>query len=143
MKRYGDKVHEHLASSGLAPKLHKVVSFPGGLKAVIMNKVKGGSSLNDVSEDKLVENDWMLFRETLKKSLKEKSFVHVELRCQNILLSGTSQFAVVNFDWAGEYGDVKYPLDINLAETCGWASGVDCGVLIESSHDHYQLENLL
>jgi len=59
-----------------------------------------------------------LFHETLKKSLKEKSFVHGDLRCQNILLSGTSQFAVVDFDWAGEYGDVKYPLDIILAETC-------------------------
>ena len=96
VKRYGDKVHEHLASYSLDPELHKVVSLPGGWKAVIMNEVKGGSSLANVSEDKLVENDWQLFRATLKKTLKEKNFVHGDLGCQNIRLSGIDEVSMVS-----------------------------------------------
>ena len=138
VKHYGQEVHAFLASLQLAPKLHKVENLPGGWMAVVMDEVKG-SNLTDVTKEKLVEADYVTFRTTLKEKLQEKGFVHGDLRRQNILLSDTNNFIVVDFDWAGESGHVKYPLTINTSSSCDWAPGVAPDELIESEHDQYQL----
>ena len=142
VKRYGQDVHAYLASLELAPKLHQVERLPGGWMAVIMSEFKG-SNLLGMAEDKLVDAGYATFRTTLMEKLQAKDFVHGDLRRQNILLSDTNKFAVVDFDWAGKHGDVKYPLSINLNSTCGWSPDVDAGVLIDRSHDRYQLDKLL
>ena len=107
-----------------------------------MSEFKGFNLLG-MAEDKLVDAGYATFRTTLMEKLQAKYFVHGDLRCQNILLSHTNKFAVVDFDWAGKHGDVKYPLSINLNSTRGWAPDVDAGVLIDRSNDRYQLDKLL
>lgn len=141
VKRYGVEVHAYLADLNLAPKLHKVEELPGGWMAVIMDEVDG-CKLVDVTREELAEADYAGFRTTLIQKLQEKDFVHGDLRCQNILFSDTKEFLVVDLDWAGKKGHVKYPLTINMSSSCGWASGVAPDGLIDSSHDQHQLDTI-
>lgn len=47
---------------------------------------------------------------------------------------------VIDFEWAGKSGLVKYPANIN--PDADWSPGVAAGRTILSPHDVYQLEKL-
>ena len=71
------------------------------------------------------------------EELKSNDFVHGDLRPQNILPLADNSIRVVDFDWAGTSGVVKYPEDMN--RECSWHSDVIPGVPLLHEHDNYQL----
>ena len=136
-KRYGETVHRALASQEMAPTVHHIEPLPGGWFAVIMDYVEGKTSFNSIlseSEAAKLES----FKAELAKTLREKKFVHGDLRPQNIIHCGSGTFKVVDFDWAGAEQQSKYPLDINMRG--GWAEGVEPGGIILHEHDLFQLK---
>ena len=86
---------------------------------------------------------WMIPLKILKvvvEKLRNKNFVHGDLRPQNILLLTDGSIRVVDFDWSGLSEQVKYPLDIN--ESCDWHPHVKAGGVIMHHHDTYQIQKL-
>ena len=48
--------------------------------------------------------------------MHRQGYVHGDLREPNILVSGKSEIKlkIVDFNWAGKAGEVKYPSDLNI-----------------------------
>lgn len=58
---------------------------------------------------------------------------------QNILCSSNNAIiTILDFDWAGQDGVAKYPVDINPA--CMWADGVAPGGLVTKTHDPFPVK---
>ena len=74
------------------------------------------------------------------ETLKNNRYVHGDLRPQNLLQLQDRSVRVVDFDWAGDEGEVHYPLDLN--QHCNWHPHVAAGAVIEHSHDSFQLNYL-
>lgn len=57
-----------------------------------------------------------------------KNKVGQDLRSQNILVLTDNTICILDFDWAGKKGEVRYPQELNTS--CNWHPGVKCGGLI-------------
>ncbi|KIY44873.1 hypothetical protein FISHEDRAFT_77093 [Fistulina hepatica ATCC 64428] len=77
---------------------------------------------------------------TALKLLHEKGIVYGDMRSQNIMVYGDGQVKVIDFDWAGKEGEVRYPPHLN--KSLKWVDGVvSCG-LIKKEHDIGMWEQL-
>lgn len=132
---YGIKLHDFLAKNQLAPKLTLYKHLPGRWVAVVMEKVNG-SYLDNMTEP---------LRKTLNKAvdlMHAENYVHGDLRLQNILVVKNS-VCIVDFDWAGECGTARYPLELYKGEDDRWHPDVKCGGIIEKEHDTYQIGKIM
>ena len=133
VRKYGEDVHRLLASEKLAPELFSVDQLPGGWLAVVMEKVVGEMMPNKIQKP---------VKEALKKAvelMRSNGYVHGDLRPQNILVVGDT-ISILDFDWAGKYPDARYPSQLNLQ--CDWHPEVECGGIIATEHDQYQIDCL-
>ena len=136
LERYGSDVHRYLASHGLAPNLLHLERLPGSWIVVVMDQ---GSELI-LSGNKKNQKLFEATSERILDKLHERNFVHGDLRLPNFILDG-DQVKLIDFDWAGEAGSVKYPFLIN--NTVKWADGVVPGNLILHEHDCFQIKRAL
>ena len=74
--------------------------------------------------------------EAVLDNLSSQGFVHGDLCPQNILRLADGSIRVVDFDWAGLAGVVKYPEDLNV--DCNWHPEVEAGAPITEIHDYFQ-----
>lgn len=74
--------------------------------------------------------------------LHNKSLVFGDLRDANIILDKEGWPHVIDFDWCGVSGKVRYPFDIN-DEPGMWMDGVEGGNFIEKRHDLDMLDKYL
>ncbi|TFK87265.1 hypothetical protein K466DRAFT_599624 [Polyporus arcularius HHB13444] len=100
---YGERAHRLLAEHEppLAPKLHFCVPLLGGVTMAGMDIVAGGAS--DVS--------------SALEMLHMAGLVHGDVRRQNVMAvrrDGRAGAMLVDFDWAGEDGRVRYPAWLNV-----------------------------
>lgn len=66
--------------------------------------------------------------------LHDNGFVHGDLRRPNVLIQN-DQVKLIDFDWSGKEGEVKYPETMSMEH--GWHPDVRrCGP-IEKVHDEY------
>ena len=137
VKQYGLEVQQSLASAGMAPPIRHTEELPGGWRTIVMDKMEGGSlhskPLNENEKGRFSD-----FRRALLDILKKSSFVHGDLRNQNIIRHKES-FFVIDFDWTGKENCATYPIDINMKLGC-WARGVAPGAPLVHEHDKYQLD---
>lgn len=73
------------------------------------------------------------------------AMVHGDVRFPNILVADgngdeRTQTHILDFDWAGVEGQVRYPLGLFAGN--GWADGVADCALIEAAHDLHMLAAL-
>ncbi len=74
------------------------------------------------------------------RTLHQEGFVHGDIRESNIfidvesLTSDDVTIHLIDFDWAGPIGEVKYPVDVNKI-TVRRPDGVEGGGLITERHD--------
>jgi hypothetical protein len=137
-KNYGCEVHAGLADLEMAPALYTVVELPGGWKMVVMEYVSWpslfDSSFNDEVNGRILVN--------VKRALdylSSNSFVHGDLRANNILVNPDGQIRIVDFDYSGSTTgpfSAHYPPFLNVA-TITWPPGVTRGGLMNVSHDNY------
>jgi hypothetical protein len=138
--RYSADAHKCLASHGFAPKLYKCASLPGGWYVVIMElhlspyHMLATLSLDDEARRKVRSK----VEEALGK-LHAEGFVHGDVRDANILvdsnsLEGDVKIRIVDWDWAGRAGEVRYPAGINRF-TVKRPEGAQTRKLIAKEHD--------
>ncbi|KAF8646503.1 hypothetical protein AX16_007180 [Volvariella volvacea WC 439] len=82
---------------------------------------------------------------TFVRALHSKGFVHGDLRNVNVFVrddddTGTStDFQLLDFDWAGRVGEVRYPINLNR-KTVRRPDGAQDGKEITAEHDLQMLE---
>jgi serine/threonine protein kinase len=78
-------------------------------------------------------------------SLHQAGFVHGDIRDTNIMVrkDGKAGFMLVDFDWAGEIGVVRYPMNVNRGPDLWRPEGALDGELITADDDMQMLENML
>ncbi|KAI0090513.1 hypothetical protein BDY19DRAFT_935555 [Irpex rosettiformis] len=129
---YSRQAHELLAQAQLAPALQFCEQVPevGNLYVVVMDYVK-----HDIG----VLFHPAALREAINL-LHKHGLVHGDLRRPNVLVVGNG-VRLIDFDWSGKSGEVRYPETI-LLEEHEWHPDVDrCGP-IEKEHDAYMFEKL-
>jgi serine/threonine protein kinase len=148
--RYSERAHKILWEAGLAPRLDYCGSLQlddgqpsyGPLSMVVMEYIHG-QPLNDAKGNmdtvtkQRVRND---VRRALDL-LHARSMVFGDLRPPNVMVTTANKVNLIDFDWAGEYGQVKYPCLIS--PSVSWPAGVEALGLIEYAHDNEMLKQLL
>lgn len=158
VERYGAAAHRLLAERSFAPNLlycgdvWPTDAVPGGgtpRMMVVMDYVEGQS----VEETDLI--DAADAREEVHGAVRaalellhKRGFVHGDIRAPNIMIEGKDdkddkdvrkRVKIVDFDWAGIEGEVKYPLHLADAR---WPEGVEDYALIKADHDRAMADKL-
>jgi hypothetical protein len=145
VQRYGVEAHQALATAHLAPHLHYYGSIwpeiPDATpwRMVVMEFLEGRM----LSEESSYSPAICEAIRNAVKLLHEQGLVHGDLRAPNIIVMPTANghaARIVDFDWAGKNGEVKYPHDVNLHAKLGWARGVRPLGLIEPKHDMHMIK---
>ena len=115
---------------------------------VVMDEVKG-RTVQDYLDDKdtLLEKD-LIGLDVALGHLRSGHFVHGDLRPPNVVMrvndDGTTTAVLIDFDWAGKAGKVRYPRG-RLNRKVKWPLPVDKmpGALILYEHDDSMRATLL
>ncbi|KAH9918378.1 uncharacterized protein BXZ73DRAFT_53020 [Epithele typhae] len=146
VERYGARAHELLAEAGLAPTLLYHGAFwpreeHHGHEMVIMEHVEGVPALEPEQQSAAAREV-----ERAMKRLHDNGMVHGDLRPPNILLlQGWEQgvegrMRLIDFDWAGREGEVRYPC--RLSKQVFPVDGIDDYAPITYAHDKGMLSLL-
>ncbi|KAG0702543.1 hypothetical protein DFH29DRAFT_875082 [Suillus ampliporus] len=138
---YGEDVHKVMAEAGFAPKLlyygpinitSHMPSY-GTLRMVVMEYVDGTTAY---SSSKLPEN----YHHDLTKAINychAQGFVFGDLRKPNVMITKDDKVQLIDFDWAGREGEVRYP--ISISRGIDWPEGVRGNGHILKKHDRDML----
>jgi hypothetical protein len=141
VERYGEDVHMFLAGRRCAPALLYYGSIGSGptspsygrLSMVVMEHIVGETlSQLRVGNGLCVHNLFQSLRSIIK-ILHDQGFVFGDLCAPNIMVTPQNAIKLIDFDWAGKVGAVKYPLLMSSGIT--WPSGATGGALITKQHD--------
>jgi hypothetical protein len=141
VKRYSDKAHLLCASMGFAPALIGYERIPGGWYIVVMDaldqyqELPSGPHAPSLADEITAKITW----------LHQAGYVHGDIRDTNVMVrkDGEDGFNLVDFDWAGEIGVVRYPMYVNRGGGLWRPDGARDGELITADHDMMMLENML
>lgn len=148
VERYGEDAHVFLAGRRYAPALLYLGPIGPGptygrLSMVVMEYVVG-ETLNclkpGASGTNLGGPVHNLFRSlrVVVEILHEEGFVFGDLRPPNIMVTPLNAIKLIDFDWAGKVGVVKYPL--LMSSGIAWPSGATGGALITKQHDRDMIQ---
>ena len=116
--RYGQRAHEILADKGFAPKLlycgsprldDKEPSYES-ISMVVMEYVDGDTLA--VAKKKMSEESVRTVRSAVQRALEllhDCGLVFGDLRPPNVMVPKDGKIKLIDFNWAGEEGQVKYP----------------------------------
>jgi len=147
--QYSEAAHTYLASRGMAPRIRKCIRISADWTAVVMDKSNyqllfalPHLNLNPDQEERVERKV-----KTIVRTLHEGGFVHGDIRNTNIFVDQASLTSddvtvhLIDFDWAGYAGEVKYPMEINC-RTVRRPEGVKGGNLITQEHDNEMVSYL-
>ncbi|EPS95337.1 hypothetical protein FOMPIDRAFT_1025825 [Fomitopsis schrenkii] len=135
--RYGRRAHEFMYERGVAARLmhYEEVPSAGGLFAVVTEYVEH-------KPDAVPSTEGM---EKLAKALLElhdkEKLVLGDLRSPNVLVDSSGQPQLIDFDWSGPDGKMRYPGDLNTTDI-KWPEGAGPYAFITKEHDVAMLEDL-
>ena len=122
-RSYSQDVHKHMADIGLAPKLYGYAEVEGAPIAYVMKYLDpcAWETLHQFLKSNAAAVDRTQLQEALDsiiEKLEPKNYVHGDLRSNNIMIrtdvmDKSVELKVVDFDWAGEAGQVCYPEEWN------------------------------
>ena len=136
--RYGEDAHRACSDAGVAPWLHTVAGFPGGWLMAAMDYL-------DPKTFKRVSASNTDLNPTVHKAvgaLHDRGFVHGDPRDCNMMctkVNGAWRALLLDFDWPGKHGEVRYPGGINRM-TVYRPIGVQGEELIQMEHDRTMIE---
>ncbi|KZT66532.1 hypothetical protein DAEQUDRAFT_767885 [Daedalea quercina L-15889] len=153
VERYGEEAHRRLADAGYAPQLlYYGDIWPEGAeqrgcgrhRMVVTDCIEGVSAADYDLDD---EEGLGAIRAGVHRALEvlhAAGMVHGDIRRPNILIeagegSVAERVKIIDFDWAGVEGQVKYPLD--LARN-GWVHGVEELAEIKAAHNRGMVDRL-
>jgi hypothetical protein len=149
VRRYSVEAHDYCARQGYSPQLMGYETVAGGWYLVVMEEVDMAIYQPFVdSPDKPTFPDREKLRPAvvgLIEGLHDEGYVHGDLRGANLLVATDgrqeSLFKLIDFDWAGEAGVVKYPANMN--PKVWWPEGAVDGQPIQKAHDLEMLNSSL
>ncbi|KAJ7248646.1 hypothetical protein B0H12DRAFT_1234949 [Mycena haematopus] len=131
---YGKKVHLFMQQLRAAPRL-----LYCSQERSIGNHFACVIEYVEPSEVGFTAAGFTLLRKALT-SLHEHHMVFGDLRLPNILFTQAGIPLLIDFDWSGDEGTVRYPIALNKG--LSWPAGVVAGGLIKSTHDVAMLDQL-
>lgn len=140
---YNADAHAALVRHKLAPTLHACVPVCGGLKMVVMDRVKGKTArvIGANGEELLPSTVY----DDVKKAIEvlhESNFVFGDLRPNNIMCvssdDGRMGGVLVDFDWVGQAGVSRYPTIFNDVLP-DFHPGARRYTVMQKEHDTYSL----
>ncbi|KAJ7572474.1 hypothetical protein C8J56DRAFT_975816 [Mycena floridula] len=149
---YCREAHELLASNGMAPALlycGSVDHRDGApsyrpLQMIVMDYIQGKTVAQLKDHDQLPD-DFPKQLQDIIEVLHRADYVFGDLRLPNVMIlpaeRGQGKVQLIDFDWAGKVGEVKYPL--NLAAGIDWPTGVVALEAIEKGHDIQMLKGCI
>ncbi|KAJ8482566.1 hypothetical protein ONZ51_g5275 [Trametes cubensis] len=162
VEHYGADAHRLLASHGLAPKLlycgNVWLEGPeaegcGSRRMVVMEYIEGetGHAMLSASGKRALPESVRRAIRRAVKLLHDNGMVHGDVRLVNVLIAKPTgagedsddmekRVRIVDFDWAGIQGEVRYPLF--LSKAIRWPAGVDDYALIQFEHDDEMVDRL-
>lgn len=135
---YGEEVHDLLSDKKMAPKLH-AVEKTHTFTMVVMD-FEPDARMWDPDEHG-VDNDKKSQLRNILLKLKEKNFVHGDLRRSNLLVCSDGTVKLIDFDWAGQGSVACYPVELN--PEASWHKDASVGNLIQIEHDEYMADQLM
>jgi serine/threonine protein kinase len=140
--RYGERAHRLLADTGLAPKLLYYGSprlksdEPSyrSISMVVMEFVDGETLA--MAKPKLDRGAMKRVQSEVQRALEvlhSQGLVFGDLRLPNILIIKDDNVKLIDFNWAGEDGQAKYPPLISQEIT--WPEGVKAMGIMRQQHD--------
>jgi hypothetical protein len=131
--RYGADAHRAMAELGYAPKLY-ACEEDGFMQMAVMEFLEGAQWYSPLHSS--------TFWDELKNSIQlyhKAGFVHGDLRAPNILVTNDGP-RILDFDWAGKSGLVKYSRVLN--QDIVWHHEADINERILPEHDVFMLDQL-
>ncbi|KAF8215826.1 hypothetical protein K438DRAFT_1659099 [Mycena galopus ATCC 62051] len=135
--KYSQLVHETLEAIGCAPKLeHCAFDRDLQMYTILMEYIPDAEvtevgGITDLHRTKLIG---------AITAVHNNNLVLGDLRLANLLISGDHLY-LIDFEWSGKEGEVRYPEDINA--NLDWADGVAGMAKITAQHDEYRLHRIL
>ena len=128
------------ATLGYAPTLYGFKELPGGWFMVIMDRLSERKYCPLSKPTAPLINN---IRDVLKQ-LHQSNYVHGDLRDVNIIVSRSDEtkFMLIDFDWAGKIGEVRYPPRVNRSRDLWRPDGAVDGALIQADHDMDMLNQI-
>lgn len=140
--RYGVRAHRLLADAGLAPallyfgppRLSEEEPSYRSLFMVVMEYIEGQTlaTAKAKMDHKVTERVQSEIKRALGL-LHSSGMVFGDLRSPNIMVEKSGEVKLIDFNWAGEQGQVKYPYLIS--KDIHWSHGVEALAIIETVHD--------
>lgn len=142
-KRYSENAHRHCSGQGAAPRLYAFNALPGGWFMVVMENLSSSHKL--VHQHDQISSE---MSDALQKAvgiLHDGNFVHGDVRDVNLMVpeeGGVGNFMILDFDWAGFEGEVRYPAYVNIVGVSRPKGAID-GELITKQHDLDMLDRII
>jgi len=141
-RRYSKAAHGISASLGHAPALHGFEKIPGGWLMIVMDKLPNeyttlsGSTLSSPLINEIRKHIGLLH---------QRGYVHGDIRNSNIMVprSDRMKFMLIDFEWAGKNGEVRYPMNVNKGPMLWRPDGAVDGALILPEHDIDMLDHII
>ena len=141
---YCKEAHEIMARSQHAPKLLCFKKVNALFYMVVMEYIRDAIPLYEYVTTHGKSKEQVLdLCMTALDNLHKEGYCHGDFRPNNILVTGSEQslqVKVVDFDWAGKIGEVKYPT--YMSEAIIWPDGASDGSLITKDHDLHWIRKL-
>jgi serine/threonine protein kinase len=149
VERYGERAHRLLADAGLAPKLLYCGSLQfndddpsyRSISLVVMEYVDGETLAE--AKPKMDQGMIEIVRSEVQRALEllhSHGLVFGDLRLPNILITKDGKVKLIDFNWAGEDEQAKYPSLISQEIT--WPEGVEAMAVMRTQHDLAMLHKL-
>jgi serine/threonine protein kinase len=134
VRHYSKEIHAFCASKGFAPTLKGFEKLAGGWHMVVMEMI--GEDYVRLSDSPRPYSHYEDMREKLG-CLHQANYVHGDVRDTNILVQkdGVEGFKLVDFDWSGRIGHVRYPMNVYRDLRLWRPSEAEDGQLIKADHD--------
>ena len=146
MDKYGEAVHRAMAAKDHSPRLIDCLKLTDDTLLVVMAKFD--SEMLDVYWESVPHCEQISKKRTIQQQLRNilsfmhrEGYVHGDLREPNILVSEKSEIKlkIVDFNWAGKAGEVKYLLDLNK----NVFHSAEAGEMILMEHDSAQVDFII
>jgi hypothetical protein len=141
---YSRDAHMHCAQAGVAPRLRGFEQLPGGWYMAVMDRLVAYDVLADLPIGELIPRSVFHSIGEHLRTLHARKLVHGDIRDTNILLEreDRTKFMIIDFDWAGVEGIVRYPAYVNYRDIQRPHDARD-GLHIQAAHDDAMLGFLM
>lgn len=138
---YCDAAHRVMFQAGYAPELLHSETH-GCFIAVLMKAMEGAITVNKYLAQNPTECERILAECTKALNhLHSEGFCHGDFRPSNIFVTSSQTINIIDYDWAGKIGEVKYPMFMNHV-SIKWPDTAEDGEKVTEAHDKNWLNAL-